>query len=139
MLVLSYGYMKTKLSKAEQSKGLFLAVVTVDCIIKKGSTVALLPDGSNFFYIYKVNGKHTAPMMLFLQVGEFKRLPVFTDLDRKQIVQKGFNYAGNTTDETAVAEIERDYKAGGYSEIIFKREHDLHCITYWTKHPQINP
>lgn len=58
-------------------------------------------------------------------------------LTREQAVAQGFIYAGYTTDESAMTEIERDYKAQGFSEIVWTARGDK--FHYWTKHPAINP
>lgn len=58
-------------------------------------------------------------------------------MSRQGAVVAGFNYAGFTTDRTALFEIKRDYLAQGYSEVVFAESKE--GWHYYTKHPQINP
>lgn len=64
---------------------------------------------------------------------------------KEQAVKDGFNFAGKTNDETMPGEIQRDLLAAGYSQVVFVKE-VFHTktkagtvISYWTKHPAINP
>lgn len=59
-------------------------------------------------------------------------------ITREQALERGFNFAGKTTDETMTGEITRDYLAQGYSQIVWTRD-ARGAANYWTKHPAINP
>jgi hypothetical protein len=59
-------------------------------------------------------------------------------LTRSDAVAQGFNFAGQTSDETMREEITRDYLAQGYSQVAWTRGTNGNW-NYWTKHPAINP
>lgn len=56
---------------------------------------------------------------------------------RQTAVALGFNYAGFTTDQTAIQEIQRDYLAQGYTRLVWVEEKEGYH--YYTSHPNINP
>jgi len=50
----------------------------------------------------------------------------------EQIVKDGFRYAGHTTDETILCEVERDYREKG-CKVRFNQNKGTFKITIWTK------